>query len=490
MGVLDYLGVLWRRRVLLVVSTLVGLLLGGFVTIMATPVYAASAQIFVTFNSDEGAGSNELVQGMTYAQRALGSYAKVGKTSVVLDQVSKQLGEDGANVDLMQAVSVGTVPDTTILQISVQHQNADLTAEIANTVASVLRDTVINNLESSDANDRARVRMEIVQPATVPSSPVAPSPARNVAFGGFAGLLVGVLVSIALGFFDQRIQTRVEVAQVTDLPLLGEIPDDPKAKTEPLLRGDEVMSLRAEPFRALRTNLQFLGVGQQVRCLMVTSSMPGEGKSTVSVNLAVMLAEAGLRVVLVDTDLRRPKLAEYVGLDGSVGLTDVLIGKTSVEDAVQRWGRHQLYVLPAGQIPPNPSELLGSSQMKDLTRVLSTHFDYVIIDSPPVLLVTDPAVVSHMCDGVVVVASSGLTKKPQLKGTLDTLAAVEAPVKGLVLTRVPTKGPGSYHYGAYSYGGYRDENTVAAPMPHTTAAPNLRDIFPPISQPPHGKASE
>jgi capsular exopolysaccharide synthesis family protein len=183
--------------------------------------------------------------------------------------------------------------------------------------------------------------------------------------------------------------------------------------------------------------------------------MPGEGKSTTTANLALALADAGQTVILVDADLRKPKVAEYMNLDGGVGLTDVLIGRADLVDAVQQWGKNSLYVLPAGQIPPNPSELLGSKAMSSLLKELQTEFDWVIFDAPPLLPVTDAAVLSKHVAAVIVVASvAKSTTRHQLETAVQLLETVDVQVGGVVLTMVPTRGADAYGYGHYGYGHY------------------------------------
>jgi capsular exopolysaccharide synthesis family protein len=213
-------------------------------------------------------------------------------------------------------------------------------------------------------------------------------------------------------------------------------------------------SPRAESFRTLRTNLQFLNTEGTSRSFVVTSSVPSEGKSTTAANLAIALADAGGRVLVVDADLRRPKLAEYMGLEGAVGLTDVLIGRAELLDVIQPWGKGSLYVLPAGKIPPNPSELLGSPTMVNLIALFEKEFDYVLFDAPPLLPVTDAAILGKSVGGALVVVSAGHTHKNQLKGAVAALQNVDARIAGFIVTMLPTKGPDAYGYGRYGYGGY------------------------------------
>ena len=196
----------------------------------------------------------------------------------------------------------------------------------------------------------------------------------------------------------------------------------------------------------------------------MTSSIESEGKSTTGANLAIALADAGSRVLFVDADLRRPKVADYMGLEGAVGLTDVLIGRAEIDDVIQPWGAAELFVLPAGPVPPNPSELLGSTRMSQLISDLNDRFDVVIFDSPPLLPVTDAAILAKNVGGAIVVVAAGRAHKHQLKGALTALQNVGAPVSGLVLTMIPTKGPDARGYGRYGYG-YHYGSEVLAPAP-------------------------
>jgi polysaccharide biosynthesis transport protein len=205
-------------------------------------------------------------------------------------------------------------------------------------------------------------------------------------------------------------------------------------------------SPRAEAFRTLRTNLQFVDAANHPRSIVFTSSLPGEGKTTTAANLAITMAAGGSRVCVVEGDLRRPRLLEYMGLDGSVGLTNVLIGQTDVTDALQQFSDGGLYVLGAGPIPPNPSELLGSTAMEKTLRELESRFDVVIIDTPPLLPVTDAAVLSTIVGGTVLVVGAGRVDRQNLTRSLQSLDAVKGRVLGLVVNMVPTKGADAYSY--------------------------------------------
>jgi len=248
---------------------------------------------------------------------------------------------------------------------------------------------------------------------------------------------------------DNRIRGEADLRHVTDAPLLGGIAFDQDAVRKPLLTQAVPQSQRAETFRQLRTNLQFANFSGKASAVLVTSSLPGEGKSTTATNLAISLAQAGQSVCLIDADLRRPMVGEYLGLEKNSGLTTALVGAADVNELLQPWGDDNLYILTSGQVPPNPSELLGSDQMKELITRLEDVFDSVIIDAPPLLPVTDAAVLSQHVGGVVVVVGAQKLRRQDLKKSLDALEMVDANVLGIVLNRLPVKGPDSYAYGYY-----------------------------------------
>ena len=184
--------------------------------------------------------------------------------------------------------------------------------------------------------------------------------------------------------------------------------------------------------------------------IVITSSLPGEGKSTTSINVAITLADAGTRVALVDADLRRPSVAKYMGLEGSVGLTTVLIGRASVEDVIQPWGNGFLHVLPAGQVPPNPSELLGSLAMAHLLEKLTSQYDVVIIDTAPLLPVTDAAILSKLTGGALLVVGADKLHRSQLAESVGALETVGARILGIVVNRQKRKQSDQYAYYDYT----------------------------------------
>ncbi|WP_431843338.1 polysaccharide biosynthesis tyrosine autokinase, partial [Calidifontibacter indicus] len=292
----------------------------------------------------------------------------------------------------------------------------------------------------------------LVQSPTVNDAAVNPKPMRNLALGIILGLLLGLAIAVLRDRFDNLIRSKDDVEELTDISVIGGIPFDADAPNHPLIVQADPHSSRSEAFRSLRTNLQFVNAAKHPRVLVMTSSLAGEGKTTTTANLALTMAEAGAKVVLIEGDLRRPRLLRYLGMEGAVGITDVLIDRAELKDVVQRFGEHELGVVGAGQIPPNPSELLGSDAMRKVLDDLKDVFDYIIIDAPPLLPVTDAAILGAITDGTVVVAASGSVTIDQLQSALDSLESVNATTLGIVLNKVPRKRGGRYYDYRYAYG--------------------------------------
>jgi non-specific protein-tyrosine kinase len=229
---------------------------------------------------------------------------------------------------------------------------------------------------------------------------------------------------------------------------MGVIVDDPKAQRHAIATRAGVRNIRAENFRQLRANLQFANVDEHPRVIAVTSSVPTEGKTMVSINLASTLAEAGFTVCLVDADLRRPTIAKQLGLVSPVGLTNVLLQQIDLLQALQDAGSN-LYVLSSGPTPPNPSEVLASSYVREVIRSLLERVDYVIVDTAPLLPVADASEVAALSDGTLLVARHMLTTETQVSRSVATLRGVDAKLIGVVLNRVPTKRTSEYGYTYY-----------------------------------------
>ena len=448
----DYVRILHKHWVLIVACVLLGVGAAAAYSIVVTPKYVASTELYVSVRSGDTAATGDLVQGTNFARQAVTSYVDVVDSAVVLDRVITELGLDRTSAELAAQVDASSPLNTVLVDIAVTDSDPALAAEIANAVGRNFADVVVNDLEKPEGGAASLVKIKTIQPAVVPAAASSPNVPLNLALGALVGLAIGIGIAVLRTVLDTRIHSLHDIEQVTDKPLLGGIALDPDASKRPLIVHADPRNPRAESFRSLRTNLQFVNVEGRPRSFVISSAGPGEGKSTTTANLAISLAETGAKVALVDGDLRLPKIADYLGIEGGVGLTDVLIGRAELSDVLQKWGRGHLYVLASGRIPPNPSELLGSAAMARVLETLTAQFDYVLIDTPPLLLVTDAAVVSKLAGGAILVAASGATKKQELSGAVRALEAIGSRLLGVVVTMLPTKGPDSYSYGTYTYG--------------------------------------
>ena len=456
----DYIRILRKNWLVIIVLTLVGLGAAAGYSLTRTPIYESSSTVFVS--TQTGGTAAELQQGSNFTQARINTYVGVATTPIVLNPVIAELDLGMTADQLAKRVTASSALNSTLITLTVTDPDPILAADIANAVAASLS-TAVPQIEPESADGTSPVRLTRVrdaQPALEPSSPNVP---LNLALGGLVGLALGIGLAVLRTVLDNRVRTPRDAETITSAPPLGAIAFDAKARERPLIVHADPLSPRAESFRALRTNLQFLDMGGRAS-FVVTSSIPSEGKSTTTINLAIALADAGKKVALLDCDLRKPKVAEYLGIEGGAGLTDVLIGRVRVGDVMLPWGGRSLFVLPAGKIPPNPSELLGSQQMKTLLDVLERDFDVVLCDAPPLLPVTDAAVLARATSGAILVAAAGKVTRHQLQGAVDALTSVGSRVAGFVMSMVPTRGPDSY-YSAYGYGygsyGYVQEQPKA-----------------------------
>ena len=439
----DYIRIIRKRWRIIVAATLVVLAGAALATTLSPKIYQAQTRLFVSTSG--GSDSGALLSGSNFTQQRVKSYADVITTPSVLNPVIETLKLDTTAAKLGEQIPASVPLDTVLIEVAVTSTKPAEAAQIADAVGKQFTQTV-SDLESVSTGKSSPVKVTVVSTPTVPIAPISPKPTRNLALGVVLGLLLGLGLALLRDLLDTTIKTEKDCAGVTDATVIGGIAFDSDAPKRPLIVQSDPHNPRAEAFRALRTNLQFVDIANHPRSIVFTSSVPGEGKTTTTANLAITMAAGGARVCLVEGDLRRSRLTEYMGMDGSVGLTNVLIGQAELGDVLQKFADTSVYVIGAGSVPPNPSELLGSTAMIDTLRELESRFDTVIIDSPPLLPVTDAAVLSTIAGGTVVVVGVGLVDRDQLTKSLQSLEAVNGRVLGLVVNLLPTKGADSYYY--------------------------------------------
>jgi capsular exopolysaccharide synthesis family protein len=451
------------RRSWWVVALITGLAAGtmGLLTILAVPQYATSVTFFVTTPSQ---GLSDAYQGGLFSAQRVTSYATLLEGDRLAQAIAADASLGLSPRQVQERITARVVPDTVLLEATVTDSSKARSKALAEALAADFR-TLVQVLETPPGQSTATVKVDVVAGPTPDDTPVSPKPVRNLGLATLLGLLLGAGAAVLREKLDSTVKSAEELRDATDAPTLAVVPFDAKAADAPLLT-EAASCSRSESLRHLRTNLQFADVDGPVRTLVVTSAVPGEGKSTTAVNTAITFAQADKRVLLIDADLRRPKVAEYLDLEGAVGLSNVLAGQVALEDVVQHWGRHQLFVLPSGSVPPNPSELLGSRAMAHLLAQQREHYDLIVIDTPPLVPVTDAAVLTAMADGAVMVARSGKTSTAQIRTGLARLRAVDARVLGCVLNMQATKASDGYYayYGQQHDGKHRTRPRDAADL--------------------------
>lgn len=468
MDLRDYIRVVRKRWWMVLTALVAALGIGTLITVRMVPQYATSVTFFITTPNN---GVTDAYQGGLFSQQRVKAYQTVLTSDRLAELVAAGPGLGLGPEAIRKRISAQAIPDTVLLRATVTDSSRDR----ARLVATVLADrfkTLVESLETPPGARISSVKVEVVVGPQTTNTPVSPRPLRNLVLAGLLGLIVGAGAAVMREVRDTTVKTPESLQYLASAPVLAGVPFDRKVKSGPAAVTGADQSAWAESLRQLRTNLQYVDAGKPRKTLVITSAVAGEGKSMTACGLAMLFARTGQRVLIMDADLRHPRIADYLGLDGAAGLTSVLVGKASVDDVLQRRGTH-LWVLPSGLLPANPSELLGSRYMAELLADLRDRFDTVIVDSPPLLPVTDAAVVAARTDGALLVARSHRTTGPQVTAAVKALHSVDARLLGCVLNMVAAKGGGAYgYYDDYSSKGYggRDREEASGDDPAATVA--------------------
>ncbi|MCA1824851.1 MAG: polysaccharide biosynthesis tyrosine autokinase [Mycobacteriales bacterium] len=462
MDLASLLGVVRRRWIAIALCVLAGLAGATAVTRSTPKRYESTAELFVSI--PEASRVQDALQGTQLAQILLKSYARIATSKSAATRVRTQLGLPETVPQVQRKITATSVQDTLLIHVTAQDGSPERARDIANAAARALVEQV-GTLESSN---RVPVVARVVDAASVQRTPVAPRPTINAALGLFLGLLSGAALAMLLESLDRSVKVPAQAAACFNAPLLGLVPRRRDAATDPLVAATTPAASASEAYRALRTAVQFVDPDSPLRTLLVTSPSPGEGKTATAANLAIALAQSGERVILVDADLRRARLADHFGLEGAVGLTSVVTHQVDLRDALQGW-RDDLAVLTSGPLPPNPAEILGSQSMSAVIEELATIADIVVFDSPPVLPVTDAVVLATQVDGVLVVGRAGRTQRNLAAEATRRLQGVGAHVIGFVLNAVPGSAARGY------YADYTRQTATRVSLPRRRATDALED---------------
>lgn len=444
----QFASLLRRRWLTVVLLVVVALGLSTAYSLAATKQYESTTKIFVSAAGSTGTGDDTYAGALFTASR-MKSYADLATSTDLLEQVVDELGLPVTVEELAGQITATVVPETFRLVLSVRDPDPKTAQNIARVTADRLVDylTLLETPISTTGDPQPQINATVTDPADFDDAAVSPRTGLNLVIAGVLGLVLGAALAVAREVLDRTVGSVEQVETMTKAPVLASVSFDQSIRKSPVLTDLGGFAPRTEAFRVLRTNLQFLDLDQRPRSIVITSAVPGEGKTITSTNLAVALAQAGRRVLLVDGDLRRPRVASVLGLDAAVGLTTVLVGSTELKEAIQVHEPSGLHLLSSGAKPPNPTEILQSRVTKDLVLELQDLYDMVIIDAPPLLPVADASVLATIADGAIVVTRHGHTSREQLEAAVSRLDRVGARLFGVVLNMVRRRaGADPYHY--------------------------------------------
>ena len=349
----DYLRLVRKRKRLLIALAVLGGLVAYAISMAIVPVYEAQAKLLILARTRTSGGVTSAYEGALLSQQLTKSFAEILKSRTTAKGALSRGSYKLTPNEIQSRVGAESIPDTLLIRLTVRDTDPSRARDLAGDVAAAFI-SQLPNLNGSTA-----VRVSLVEPPLTPTVPVKPRISINVALGLLLGLVCGIGAALLAEQLDATIKSPQTLEEVAGAPVIGAIPTF-SAKKEPLPAERQRRSIEAEAYRKLRTNFAFLGVDQQGMCCVVSSAVPSEGKSTTAANLALSLTQAGLRVILIDGDLRKPAVHRIFQVPARVGTTTVLLGNAELTDALHPWGQESLLLLPSGQLPPNPSELLGS----------------------------------------------------------------------------------------------------------------------------------
>jgi succinoglycan biosynthesis transport protein ExoP len=519
----DYLNIIRARKWIIIQAAVIVTLTALVVSYLQPSSYEGVAQVLVSEKGSSADIFGSVLPALSaQPERALQTQVQLMQIRPIAEATIRQLGLQTTPDDLAKRVKVVAVGQTNIVKITATDPSPEMAARIANTIAeqyvATARDaqrasltdaanevqrrldqakaeilalgqkisaagrsselaaelqiatgtytTLAEKLEQLRINEQLETGPgRVVSPAVADSVAVAPKPLRNGLLGLAVGLMFGLGMAFLYEYLDNTLKSSEEVEKVFSAPVLGTIPMDKDSKDQRRLAIVEAPgSSTAEAYRVLRNSLDFINFEHDMKTLLVTSAAPGEGKSTVAANLAAALAQAGKRVVLVSTDFRRPTTEHFFRVNNMIGLSDVLLGTHSLKSALQRVGGEQLLVLTSGKMPPNPSELLGSKKMEEIVKALGEWGEWVIMDSPPLLAVADPAALARWVDGVLIVSQAGVSTRDAGKKAAELIAKVGGKITGVVVWGLDETRAGSGGYGyasGYYYASYYSTNSGA-----------------------------
>lgn len=440
-GVEYYLQVLWKRLWLIILISLLGTGVSAYLS------YYCLVPQYETFTTLLVGRPNTPEDKLEYSevllnQQLVNTYREIARSKTISSQIMDKLDLDYDYDDFRKKVDVTLLENTEIIKIQARHHERLTAAMIANETAAIFIEKVKVLMKIDN--------IQIIDKAEVPMSPVSPKPVQNMAVGFTTAFMLAVLIVIFRAYMNNKIVTQNDVAEYVGIPVIGMIPRVRKVKSlnrnreMGLIAKNEPKSQYAEAYRTLRTNIHFLSMNKESKLFVITSPGANEGKSTIASNLGYMVSQINRKVLLIDGDLRKPTLNEIFKLPQAMGLTGVLAENIEAYAAIHQIDEGSLYVMPSGPVPPNPSELLLSVGMQSLMEKLRMEYDIILIDTPPLGLVTDSADLAAIADGTIIVCSSSETDIESCNRVKLTLKNLNINILGIVLNKVKT-GKSNYY---------------------------------------------
>ncbi len=454
----DIIALLWRRIVFITISTFSGLLLFfTFTKLFINPTYTASVQMYV--NTNDSTSSVDL-NDLYYAQKVVSTYINFLRTKVFFTQVIEESELNYTPGELNNMTEMQSVNNTEIFQISVTSSSArdsyllvDAMQKLAPEHIKSIKDTAVIN---------------VVDPVDFPTGPSGPNTLLNTAIGGIFGLFFAIIMTFLLEVIDVNVKNQEELKRKYNKPILGTIPNYEEQITQrnliqkiPLIfcrkstRNDKVIKadtdfLITEAYKELRTNLRYSMKQEGCKRILVNSPISQDGKSTICTNIGITIAQAGARVLLLDCDMRKGRLHNFFNIRSNPGMSELLIGLMKEKDVILQTSHENLDVIAMGKTPPNPTELLSGGLIEDLLKSLEKNYDYILIDSPPVNVVSDALSLTKLVDGVILVVREKFTSHPNITGAITKLEFVDAKLLGFVLNgssiKRGNKSKSNYYY--------------------------------------------
>lgn len=436
-GIADYLRIAARHWLTMVGTTAAALALASLWLHLSPTLYRSTVTLF--FSATSPGNTGDAYQGNLLASDRVPSYAELATREVFAHQVIDTLHLRMDAEALSHRVEATVHSDTVLLELRVADTDPERARLLTQTMAEHITELVAQ-LEKPGPTDVSPIKATIIENASLPRSPYSPQPARALTLAAALGIMLGFGIVIMRELLDKSVKTEEQVEQVAGVGVMARVPHDSRARRHPVVTATAPQRGRVEAFRVLRTNLHFADLEHQDGVYVVTGSARGEGTTTTAANLALAMAEAGQKVLLLDADLRLPAVAKLLALESPVGLATVLARDVPIEKAVQVYPpMPNLSVLAGGPVPPNPSELLASPKMTALLSAARATYDAVVVDTSPVLPVTDAALLAAQADGTLMVLRYGKTPQEDLHRSMSRLDAVGGRCVGVVLNMVPRR---------------------------------------------------